>query len=264
MSFVVTGTPRSGTRYVSTLLTAIGLKCYHEKTLRPLATTLDVVRWPTLGIGESSWMAWCVVPLMVGHRVPVLQTIRDPWKVIDSLTNRNHILNPLVVGESALKSIRQLINVMLPNLFDREQRVDRSVELVLGWDRLIREYVPHRYVFHVDRLDVSTIGEMLTHIGAEATDDEITSALAEVSTSTNSGYTVEATMGISDPDVAKWIVRYAKEKDCGRISTCKIRDVPVTQSPEELAELMDPGLLEQLNHYAEHYGYPTYEMAACA
>jgi len=245
-------------------MTALGFPCDHEKTLRPLSRVMDVVRWPALDIGESSWLAWSLLPLMAGHRVPVLHTIRDPWAVIDSLTNRNPILNPLVNSDSGLQGVRELINAYLPGLFDREARIDRAAALVLGWDRLIAEHVPARFVYHIDRLDAATVRRMVEYIGADVDDATIDSALDEVSTSTNSGYTIEQVPGVSDPDVARWVQQCAKENDIGRITTCKIRDVAAHQTPEELIERMDPELVDQVNAYADSYGYPTYELAAVA
>jgi len=242
-------------------MAAMGLPCDHEKTLRPLATALNVARWPTLGIGESSWMAWSLVPLMVGHRVPVLHAIRNPWLVIDSLTNRNQILNPLAPRHSELQSARELINVFLPDLFEREQRVDRAAMLVVEWNRLIAEHVPDREVFYVDRLDVPSIRVMLGYLGEYIDDGKIESALDEISKSTNSGYTVDSVAGVSDPDVARWLARYAKDNDCGRVTTCKIRDVAGRQTPEELIERMDAELADQVNAFAALHGYPTYELA---
>ncbi len=264
MRFIVTGSPRAGTRYASRLMAAIGFPCDHETTLRPSASVVDVVRWPTLNIGEASWMAWSLIPLMVGYRVPILHTIRNPWDVIDSLTNRNHILNPMVNSDSGLQDVRELINAFLPDLFKREQRIDRAAELVLGWNWLIAEHVPARFVYHVDRISISTVRGMLNFVDAEADDDTIGTALDEVSTSTNSGYTVDRVPGVSDPDVAEWIKQYAKENDVGRVTTCKIRDVAGRQTPEELIERMDPELVDQVNAYAALHGYPTYELAAVA
>ena len=264
MRFVITGTPRAGTLYASRLMDAMGLPCDHEKTLRPKASIANIVRWPTLDTGESSWMAWLVLPLMVGHRVPVLHTIRNPWLVIDSLTNRNPILNPLIKSDSGLQGVREIINAALPGLFDREARIDRAAALVLGWNRLIAEHVPRRFTYYVDRLSVTTVRGMIDFVGAEVDDDKINSAIDEVSTSANSGYTVEHVPGVSDPDVAKWVQQYAKENDIGRVSCCRIRDFPLRSTPEELAERMDPRLLDQINTYAAWHDYPTYELAAVA
>ncbi len=260
MRFVVTGSPRSGTRYTAKLMAALGLPCDHEKTLRPLATVVDVAKWPKLDVGESSWMAWSLLPVMVGYDIPVLHTIRNPWKVIDSLTNRNQILNPLASCDSALQGVRELINLYLPDLFDREQRVDRAAALVLGWNQLIEANVPERSLLHVDRLDVSRVRIALGYLGVFRTDDKIQAALDEVSTSTNSGYTVDSVPGVSDPDVAKWISQYAAEQNCDRVLTRKIRDVAASETPEQLAERMDPALLEQVNRYADRHRYPTVEV----
>ena len=262
--FVITGSPRSGTRYMSRLMTALGLRCDHEVSLRPLATAVDLARWPTLGVGESSWMAWCVLPLMVGRRIPVLHVIRNPWDVIDSLTNRNHILNPLVPNETQLQSVRELINAYLPDLFARERRVDRAAAMVVGWNRLIAEQVPSRFVYHLEQLDVPTVRKVLAFIGDEKDDATIEDALATVSTSTNSGYTVDTVPGVSDPDVARWVSQYAREQNCDLIKTMKIRDVAGRQSPEELIESMNPVLADEVNEYAAGHGYSTYELATAA
>ncbi len=255
MLFVVTGSPRSGTQYVARLMAAMGFPCDHEKTLRPPASVVDLIRWPGLDIGEASWMAWCVLPLMVGHRIPVLHVVRNPWDVIDSLTNRNYILNPLAAQKSTLQSVREMINVYLPDVFTHEQRVDRAAALVVGWNRLIAEHVQSRFLFHVESLDLSSVRELLHFIGERRDDAVIDTALSEVSTTANSGYTVDRVPGISNRDVAEWVAFYAKQQGVDHVSTLKIRDVAGRQTPEELAEAMSPDLLVEVNEYAGCHGY---------
>lgn len=200
--------------------------------------------------------------MMVGHRVPVLHVIRNPWDVIDSLANRNQIINPMASNQSSLQSVRELIDAFLPDVFGYSERVDRATALVLGWHDLIVSHVPNRFQFHVDRLDAAAVRGIVNYIGADVGDTTIVTALAEVSKSTNEGYTLDAIPGISNPIAAKWIAEYAKEQECDRITTCKIRDVAARQTPEELIERMAPELVERVNTYADSYGYPTYQ-AAC-
>lgn len=262
MRFIVTGTPRSGTRYSAKLMAALGLACEHEKTLRPSATVLEVARWPEADSGESSWMAWSVLSLLPCE-VPVLHTIRDPWAVIDSLTNRNAIMNPIGERDSQVQSVRRLIDAYLPGVMQMPERVDRAAAFVLGWNRLIDERVPTRLWFPVDRLDVDHVALALRYIGTSRTTAEIEAALAEVSTSTNSGFTVDPTDGISNPDVAKWVLQYAKELDVGQIFTRKIRDVAKRETRADLAARMDPGLVDRINDFASRHGYePAAELAA--
>jgi len=165
---------------------------------------------------------------------------------------------------SGVQGVREIIHAYLPQVMKYEERVDRAASLVVGWNRLIAEHLPGRFVFHVDRLDAMTIRAILEYLGAEVADDQIKAALNEVSTSANAGYTVDPVPGVSDPDVAKWIYQYAKENDCGYVSTLRIRDVAGQQTPEELIERMDSTLLDEVNTYAALHGYPTYELAAIA
>lgn len=255
MIFVVTGTPRSGTQYASRLLTALGLPCKHEAVLRPRTPVVDVIRWLSADVGEASWMAWIVVPLLIGRRIPVLHTIRNPWAVIDSLVNRNQILRLMSNEQSNLQSVRDIIDAFLPDVFAYSERVDRAAAFVLGWEQLIETHAPDRFDYYVERLDVATILEMLGYLGTTADDYTISDALSQTSQKTNEGYTVDGIAHVSDPDVAKWIMEYAKEQDCGRIANCKIRNVPARETPEELAERMTPRLRDEVSAYAERHGY---------
>jgi len=264
MRFVITGTPRSGTQYAARLMTVLGVPCSHEKTLRPLTNVADVLKWPAADTGESSWLGWSLIPLMVGYRIPILHVIRNPWAVIDSLTNRNFILRGWSLRESGVQAIREIIHAYLPEVMKHKERVDRAASLLLGWNRLIAEQVPARFVFYVDRLDLMTVRAMLEYLGAEVPDSQIRAALREVSTSANQGYTLDPVPGVSDPDVAEWIGQYARENDCGQVSTLRVRDVAARQTPEELIERMDSTLVDEVNAYAALHGYPTYELAAVA
>ena len=264
MRFVVTGTPRSATRYSAQLFEALGVPCSHEQTLRPTTSGVDVLNWWSAGDkGESSWMALMLLPVMQGP-VAVFHTVRDPWKVIDSLANRNAILKADQAPGSAMWTIRTMIDAYLPGVMQRESRIDRAASFVLGWNQLIADRVPERFVYNADRLDVETVRQMLGHIAIERTDDEISEALNEVSTNTNAGYTVVKSEGVSDPLVAKWIEQYAKEQGCSGVFTRRIKNTPDRQTPEQLAEQMDPDLLEQVNQYAVQHGYQAVEQLVAA
>lgn len=261
MRFIVTGSPRSATRYAARLLQALRVPCTHEHALRPFAQVIDVVRWwRDAGSGESSWMAWTLLPMLPGP-IPVIHIVRNPWAVIDSLANRNSICKPEQLGTKVMQSIRDTITAYLPEAFAWEARIDRAASLVLGWNRLIAERVPKRCVIHVERLDAVAVRGMLHHIGIERSGEEIQSALSSVRTNVNAGYTVVDTPGISDPQVAEWIKQYAEERGCSRVYTRKIKNAPNRQTPEELAAGINPELLTQVNEYAERHGYATVELA---
>ncbi len=255
MRFIVTGTPRSATTYSARLLAALDVPCTHEVVLRPSASVVDVVRWWTDDKqGESSWMAWTVLPLMP-TAVPVLHVVRDPWLVIDSLANRNAILKDSKQPADSLRSIRDTIKAWLPDVFAWDTQVDRAAAFVVGWTQLIAERCPNRFVFYPDTLTVGSVVAMLAHLGVERLEGDIMAAVDSLATNINAGFNLEITDGISDPDVGNWIMQYAREQNCCRIATRKFQDVPDRQTPIELAAAMSPELLTEVNTHALAYGY---------
>jgi len=260
MRFIVTGTPRSATKYAARLLSALGVMCTHETHLRPLATVVDCLRWWAGDTGgESSWMAWTLLPLFP-ESVPVLHTIRNPWHVIDSLSNRNSILKDRDTFKArSMLSVRDTIAIYAPRVWTYERRIDRAAAFVVDWNAAIEKALVgrQRFTYHVDRLSTRTIGHLLRTIGAERTADEIDAALAEVKTDTNAGYTITETEGVSNPLVAEWIKEYAEKIGAECIFSRKIKNQPDRETMEQLAERMDPELLHEVNQFADLHGYPT-------
>jgi hypothetical protein len=84
LRYVVTGLPRSGTKYISKVLSELGLNCGHEEHFGTVQATLVRPDEAWDGIwGDASWMA---VPYLE-HVFPgtvVLHQVRDPIKVLNS------------------------------------------------------------------------------------------------------------------------------------------------------------------------------------
>jgi len=255
--FIVTGTPRSATRYASKLFEACGVPCRHESALRPSTSIVDVARWfnDRLGAGESTWMGWTVLPLLDAD-IPVFHTIRNPWDVIDSLCNRNAIFkDQSKFKTNVMVAIRDMINAFCPGVMDHNNRVDRVADFVVSWNQRIAEAAPYRFTYRVDALDVKTYRAMLHHIGKERSESVLEKALATTPTNVNSGYTVTETNCISDPLVEKFVLEMAEQTKCNAVFTRKLKNKPDYSTPQELAAGMKPELLERVNNYAQQYGY---------
>lgn len=258
MRFIVTGTPRSGTKYAAKLLTALGVPCTHEETLRPMAEVVDCLRWyRDTDSGESSWMAWTLLPLFP-ESVPVLHTIRDPWLVVDSLTNRNKILWADHLREhKPYQSIRDTIRHYCPAVWEWDAVVNRAAQFVLDWHDAIAAVVPQRMEYRPSSLDVPLVRRMLNHIGCERDDEKIQGALDEIATDANAGFVIKAVPGISNPLVRDWITEYAKTRDVSKVLCQKLEPSVVRSTREELAARMDSHLSAWINDYASRYGYAT-------
>jgi hypothetical protein len=80
--YVVAALPRSGTKYISTVLTKMGLACGHERHFRTGEGVVVQEDGPEI-FGDASWM---VVPYI--HKLPpgtvVFHQLRNPLKVLNS------------------------------------------------------------------------------------------------------------------------------------------------------------------------------------
>jgi hypothetical protein len=199
-------------------------------------------------------MAWTLLPVFP-ERIPVLHTIRDPWKVIDSLACRNSILRIPDVRTEAMRSIRDTIRTYCPEAWTYENRVDRAAAFVIGWNDAIAKAIPDgwRMTYQVERLDVPIMRQLLHHVGIERDDETIRKGLDEVRRNTNAGYSIIDASGISDPLVEEYIKATFPDSQLFTRTFTK----PKRLSMDELAEQMRPELLEQVNEYAARYGYPT-------
>ena len=76
--FVVTGSGRSGTGYISHVLSLLGIRTGHEEWWNPFNRRSGSLR------GDASW---CAVPHLEGYGGKVGLQLRDPLKVMGSLMN---------------------------------------------------------------------------------------------------------------------------------------------------------------------------------
>ena len=74
--FVIVGTGRSGTGYISKLLTASGVRCGHEEWWNPRGTHADGL------VGDASWLA---TTELAGYEGFVFHQTRHPLDVITSM-----------------------------------------------------------------------------------------------------------------------------------------------------------------------------------
>jgi hypothetical protein len=84
IDFVVTGTPRSGTSYMSSLLRELGYDCAHERCFDPWHVTFAEERADTCRWGDSSWLA---VPYLedLPPSTRVVHVVRNPVDSINSI-----------------------------------------------------------------------------------------------------------------------------------------------------------------------------------
>ncbi len=272
MRFIVTGSPRSATRYAAVMFERLGVPCTHEQVFRQTGSAIDVVRWYNQDKhGDSSWLAWAFLNLIPGP-VVMFHTRRDPWKVIDSLAHRNRIVSMRETRADSINSLRDIMNAYCPRVARYDTEINRAAAFMLDWNKRIEhvgwgspelEYFP----YCVEDLGISRnpvrsvdcVHNMLTALDITRTDEQIKHALDPDYHKTNRGRVVTkktGLSGLSNPDVA----RYIEERWGTEITSVQvIASTDDAMNAEELAEQLEPELLNEVNNYALRFGYPVAE-----
>lgn len=125
--FVVVGTGRSGTTWMTEALNACGLKVGHEAVFTPYSVPGFVpLDWGDYD-GDCSWMA---VPVL--HRVPdatVIHVVRDPLLVVQSWVDLGLFDQP-----TPCNPYMGIIADYTPAVFAEAQPIDRVLAHWIGWN----------------------------------------------------------------------------------------------------------------------------------
>jgi hypothetical protein len=90
LDFVVTGTPRSGTKYVARLLREVGFHCTHERYFNPWEVIVRSGRLDSRRRGDSSWLAAPYLSALP-ETVKVFHVVRDPLAAVNSIIGTGQI-----------------------------------------------------------------------------------------------------------------------------------------------------------------------------
>ena len=127
MKFVIVGTGRCGTGYMSKLLTNAGVPCGHESIY-----TVDGIIKPLKTLsGDSSWLAVPHLSKLKGTKTKVIHIVRDPLKVFRSwLFDQNNIisLKPTKINSPYNDYIRKAY----PSIDKQNSQIDKAAVYYMG------------------------------------------------------------------------------------------------------------------------------------
>lgn len=133
MKFVVTGTGRCGTGYMSKILTEAGLPCGHEAIYN-----FNGVNESNYLIGDSSWMAVPHLSKLAGTNTKVIHIYRNPLKVFRSwLFDQNNIISLNYTNTKS--NYNHYLLKHYPDIGNEENQVDKAVLYYLQCNNSIYE-----------------------------------------------------------------------------------------------------------------------------
>jgi len=213
--FVVTGCPRSGTHYLSEVLTRVGLVCRHESVFGPHQSDFTGLNGAH---GDSSWLAVPFLAQLPGDAIVMHQT-RHPLDVVRSLLGigflddvsrwiegldgarasirwraRTLLAGPLGLPQSDLGprpygAFRRFVVKHAPEVFDEPTPAERALRLWVSWNQAatansagIARYQRYR----IEDLDANLLRDLLASIGLPVTPEQSALALQTASRDINS------------------------------------------------------------------------------
>lgn len=258
--FVVTGTPRSATGYAAALFQELGIPCAHEKVFRPRACLHEVLEWHARDgdQAESSWLAWVFLRLLPGSdRLRMLHTVREPWKVVESLANQNDIVPEEAEVSSGKREYREITEWYCPRMQEYDSAMNRAAVMVIDWNRLIerrakRFEIPYRR-YRVESLTAESLNELLGWLGIYRDVVEAGRALDSTPRNVNRGQQIEYNIEVKNPLVRGYLQEI--NPDMPPVLP-RVLSKSAYRSREEIESELAPELRSSLAALAERYGYP--------
>lgn len=149
--FVVTGSGRCGTKYMSRLLTSAGAPCGHEQVFNAGGAGA----WPDDVRADSSWMAATMLDRV---DVPVVLLTRHPLAVVRSWVEIGFF--GLDISNETHGPLEQFV----PDVYDYQSEADRALAM---WCRLNSAALPRaEMLLRLERFDAGQLARLLRWVGA--------------------------------------------------------------------------------------------------
>lgn len=146
LELIVVGTPRSGTVYMSKVLTELGIPCGHETIFNENGLNEDRNSWKLSSLSletTGSWVdpqkivadsSYFAVPFLNQLKCKKIHVIRNPLKVVRSLT---YGINYFSTSTPSNKWESFIYNY-LPELNKTMSQLERSCLFYLRWNKMIK------------------------------------------------------------------------------------------------------------------------------
>src|SRR5688572_332027 len=165
--FLVTGCPRSGTKYAATLFRHLGVHVEHER-----------VFGVGVGLGrrEPSWrvfegdVSWLAVPFLPLEDVVVLHQVRHPLEFVRSVVGFGFLSD-----ERADLAFPQVVRRHAPEVYEPATQVERGATMWRVWNERAE---PHATItYRLEDLDADLLLRLCKLIELPVSDEQVAFAL---------------------------------------------------------------------------------------
>jgi hypothetical protein len=157
LEFIIVGTGRCGTGYMSRLVTSAGKSCGHESIFNP---EFKGSLYKTYLAGDSSWLA---VPYLhlVADTTKIIHIVRNPLNVFRSwFFDQNTVLS--LAPSSTLSVYSNYLLRHYPNVVKQDTQIDKAIIYYIECNERIMKY-ERSILFKVE----DKPNEILRYLGAD-------------------------------------------------------------------------------------------------
>lgn len=166
--FLVTGCPRSGTKYTATLFKSLGVHIGHEKVFGVTEGLGNgAVDWRGRE-GDASWMAVPFLPL--DDDIIVLHQLRHPLEFVRSVCGFGFLSD-----ERAELPFPRVVRLHAPEVYEPDTQPERGATLWRVWNA---KAAPHATItYRLEDLDVAFLMDLCRLIELDVSEDQAAEAL---------------------------------------------------------------------------------------
>jgi hypothetical protein len=173
--FIVTGCPRSGTRFAATLFSALGIRCGHEDVFGPDQGLGDLpVEWN----GYDADSSWHAVPFLPLDDVVVLHQVRHPLEVIRSIAGIRFLARADLPNK-ATRAVRR----NAPEIFEPESEAERAATMWRIWNEKAEEHAT--FTYRLEDIDAVLVSHLCGLVGLDVSNDQVERALRDTPKNVN-------------------------------------------------------------------------------
>jgi hypothetical protein len=180
LKLIITGCGRSGTKYISGLLTKAGVLCGHEVVFsEQMARTGQFQERPDGMHAEASWLAAGVIDRL-DESVKIVHQVRNPVRVIRSMSGVRSFIRH---SDFCTFIYGKLGGLKKSKVVKRDDRyLDMCMEFWVRWNKLAED-ASYR-TFRVEDVNLELASELCNHV-RETKAEDVYLALEQTPTTTN-------------------------------------------------------------------------------
>jgi len=159
IDYLIIGTGRSGTGFMSELLTTNNIRCGHESVFGVPATLESYKKQITITNlkSESSWLSVPFIPIIKGYNenIKFIHIVRNPVNVIKSWVELGVFSDDNMETSPYVQLIKEHVDL------NYESSVEKSMSYYIGWIKMIEGYNLNRLIVNLEDINYDSLSKFL-------------------------------------------------------------------------------------------------------